>query len=85
MRRLLFLLVAAALIPACGSDSSDSAPAPVSNAAVGTTLDGTSIAQVSGDIWILIITGIVMVPLGLGIFHIAEVYAKKTGLLKRSG
>jgi len=48
-------------------------------------LDGASISQVSGDLWILIITGFIMVPLGLWIFHIAEVYAKKTGLLKRSG
>jgi len=48
-------------------------------------LDGASISHVSGDLWILLVTGTVMVPLGLWIFHIAEVYAKKTGRLKRSG
>lgn len=48
-------------------------------------LDGASIAEVSGDLWILLVTGIIMIPLGLWIFHVAEVYAKKTGRLKRSG
>lgn len=48
-------------------------------------LDGASIAEVTGDLWILLVTGLIMVPLGLWIFNIAEVYAKKTGRLKRSG
>ena len=48
-------------------------------------LDGATISQVSGDLWILLISGCVMVPLGLWVFHVAEVYAKRTGRLKRSG
>ncbi|HVB62716.1 MAG: ABC transporter permease [Ktedonobacteraceae bacterium] len=35
--------------------------------------------------WPLIITGVVSVPLGVFIFHLAERYAKRTGKLKRNG
>lgn len=35
--------------------------------------------------WPLIITGVVSVPLGIFIFHLAERYAKRTGKLKRNG
>lgn len=35
--------------------------------------------------WPLIITGLVSVPLGIFIFHLAERYAKRTGKLKRNG
>jgi ABC-2 type transport system permease protein len=35
--------------------------------------------------WPLIITGIVSIPLGVGIFTLAERYAKRTGKLKRNG
>ncbi len=48
-------------------------------------LDNASIADVQGDLIILTISGVIMVPLGLWIFHVAEVYAKRTGRLKRSG
>ncbi|MBS10367.1 MAG: ABC transporter [Gemmatimonadetes bacterium] len=51
----------------------------------GALLHGATIEQVSEDLWILLGTGAIMIPLGLWIFHIAEVYAKKTGRLKRSG
>jgi ABC-2 type transport system permease protein len=35
--------------------------------------------------WPLIISGVISVPLGLWIFHLAERYAKRTGRLKRNG
>jgi ABC-2 type transport system permease protein len=41
--------------------------------------------EVWENTWPLLITGIVSVPLGLFIFHLAERYAKRTGKLKRSG
>jgi ABC-2 type transport system permease protein len=37
------------------------------------------------DLVILLVIGIVLIPLGLWVFHLGEVYAKKTGKLKRSG
>jgi ABC-2 type transport system permease protein len=42
-------------------------------------------AQVWNDIWPLILTGVISVPVGIYIFGIAERYAKKTGRLKRNG
>ena len=48
-------------------------------------LDNASLAQVQGDILILLVTGAILIPLGLWVFHAAEVYAKRTGRLKRSG
>jgi ABC-2 type transport system permease protein len=38
-----------------------------------------------GDIWPLIISAIVSLPLGLAIFNAGERYAKRTGKLKRNG
>jgi ABC-2 type transport system permease protein len=37
------------------------------------------------DLIVLLIIGIVLIPLGLWVFHLGEIYAKKTGKLKRSG
>lgn len=48
-------------------------------------LDGDSIPMLWDVLWPLIIMGIVLIPLGLFIFRRAEIYCKKTGLLKRSG
>jgi ABC-2 type transport system permease protein len=48
-------------------------------------LDGAGVGAVWGDIWPLIVIGIVAVPLGLEIFRRGEVYAKRHGKLKRSG
>ena len=48
-------------------------------------LDNASLAEVSGDVLVLLVTGIIFIPLGLWVFHVAEVYAKRTGRLKRSG
>jgi ABC-2 type transport system permease protein len=44
-----------------------------------------SIGQLWPDIWPLVICGVVLVPLGQYIFHLAERYAKRTGRLKRNG
>jgi ABC-2 type transport system permease protein len=46
---------------------------------------GKGLGALAGDIWPLIICGIVSVPLGLIIFNQAERYAKRTGKLKRNG
>ncbi|HCR18151.1 MAG TPA: ABC transporter [Candidatus Latescibacteria bacterium] len=48
-------------------------------------LRNASLGDVQFDLILLVIIGIVLIPLGLWIFHLAEVYAKKTGRLKRSG
>ncbi len=46
-------------------------------------LDGAGLAW--GDVWPLLVIGVVSIPLGLWVFGRGEVYAKKTGKLKRSG
>ncbi len=48
-------------------------------------LDGAGPAAVWGDIWPLILIGVVSIPLGLGVFRRGERYAKQHGKLKRSG
>jgi ABC-2 type transport system permease protein len=48
-------------------------------------LDGASVGAVWGDIWPLIVIGIVSVPLGIWVFRRGELHAKKHGKLKRSG
>jgi len=48
-------------------------------------LDGASVSDLWGDIWPLLVIGVVAIPLGFAIFHRGEVYAKRHGLLKRSG
>jgi len=48
-------------------------------------LDGAGLSDLWGDIWPLIVIGIVSVPLGLWTFRRGEHYAKKHGKLKRSG
>ena len=48
-------------------------------------LDGAGVGQVWGDIWPLIVIGVVAIPLGLWVFRRGERYAKKHGKLKRSG
>jgi len=37
------------------------------------------------DLIILLVIGVILVPLGLWVFHLGEIYAKKTGKLKRNG
>ncbi len=48
-------------------------------------LENASIMEVSSDIVILLIIGVILIPFGLWVFNRAEIYAKKTGKLKRSG
>jgi ABC-2 type transport system permease protein len=48
-------------------------------------LDGAGVGAVWGDIWPLLVIGVVAVPLGLEIFRRGEIYAKRHGKLKRSG
>ena len=48
-------------------------------------LENASIAALWSDILILLVIGLFLIPAGLWIFDQAEIYAKKTGKLKRSG
>lgn len=48
-------------------------------------LENASLKDVSSDIVILIVIGVFLIPFGLWVFSRAEIYAKKTGKLKRSG
>ena len=48
-------------------------------------LDGYGVGAVWGDIWPLIVIGVVAIPLGLAIFGVGERHAKRHGKLKRSG
>jgi len=48
-------------------------------------IDGVPLGQLVGDIWPLIVMGIVLIPIGLWAFGRAERYAKRTGKLKRVG
>jgi ABC-2 type transport system permease protein len=48
-------------------------------------LDGGGVGAVWGDIWPLLLLGMVSIPLGLLVFRAGERYAKRHGKLKRSG
>jgi ABC-2 type transport system permease protein len=48
-------------------------------------LEGATPAAVWGDIWPLLVIGVVAIPLGLWVFRRGEQYAKRHGKLKRSG
>jgi ABC-2 type transport system permease protein len=48
-------------------------------------LEGATPADVWGDIWPLLVIGVVAIPLGLWVFRRGEQYAKRHGKLKRSG
>lgn len=48
-------------------------------------LDGASLATVWGDVWPLLVLGVVAIPVGLAVFRAGERYAKRHGKLKRSG
>jgi ABC-2 type transport system permease protein len=48
-------------------------------------LNGEGVAALWGDIWPLIVIGVVAIPLGLFIFGVGERHAKRHGKLKRSG
>jgi ABC-2 type transport system permease protein len=46
---------------------------------------GVGLSHLWGSIWPLLVMGVVFVPMGLFVFHLGELYAKRTGKLKRSG
>jgi ABC-2 type transport system permease protein len=48
-------------------------------------IHGTPITELFADVWPLVIMGVVLIPLGVYVFGIAERYAKRTGKLKRVG
>jgi ABC-2 type transport system permease protein len=48
-------------------------------------IEGTPVSHLVGDIWPLVVMGIVLIPLGMWTFSRAERYAKRTGKLKRVG
>src|SRR4051794_32730397 len=48
-------------------------------------LDGASVSDVWGDIWPMVIIGVISVPLGIWVFRRGELHAKKHGKLKRWG
>jgi ABC-2 type transport system permease protein len=48
-------------------------------------LNGAGVAAVWGDLWPMVVIGVVSVPLGIWVFRRGEIHAKKHGKLKRSG
>ena len=48
-------------------------------------IEGAGVGSLLGDVWPLVVMGIVFIPLGLWLFGRAERYAKRTGKLKRVG
>jgi ABC-2 type transport system permease protein len=48
-------------------------------------IDGIPVSQLTGNVWPLIVMGLVLIPAGLWAFGRAERYAKRTGKLKRVG
>jgi ABC-2 type transport system permease protein len=50
-----------------------------------TVLDGAGVGAVWGDLWPLLLLGVVAIPAGLAVFRAGERYAKRHGSLKRNG
>ena len=48
-------------------------------------LEGKPLGQMRGTLLVLLVVGLMLIPLGLLVFHLAEIYAKRRGKLKRSG
>jgi ABC-2 type transport system permease protein len=48
-------------------------------------LDGAGVMSLWGDIWPLLLIGVIAIPAGLAVFAQGERYAKRHGRLKRSG
>jgi ABC-2 type transport system permease protein len=48
-------------------------------------IDGAQVGDLLGDVWPLVIMGLVLIPAGVWLFGRAERYAKRTGKLKRVG
>lgn len=54
-------------------------------AARATLLDGAHVSQIWPEIRVLLLTGVILIPLGLVVFNWGEKLAMKTGKLKRNG
>lgn len=50
-----------------------------------TQLVGAPLSSVLPELGILLVMGVILIPIGLLIFHQAELWAKRTGKLKRTG
>jgi ABC-2 type transport system permease protein len=48
-------------------------------------IDGAPVTELLHDVWPLLVMGVVLIPLGVYVFGVAERYAKRTGKLKRVG
>jgi ABC-2 type transport system permease protein len=48
-------------------------------------IDGTPVSALVHDIWPLALMGVVLIPVGMWVFGLAERFAKRTGKLKRVG
>ncbi len=48
-------------------------------------IEGAGVGALWGDVWPLIVIGVVSIPLGLAVFRRGEQYAKRHGKLKRAG
>jgi ABC-2 type transport system permease protein len=48
-------------------------------------LDGAGLGSLGGELWPLVVLGVVSIPIGLLVFRAGERYAKRHGKLKRSG
>ena len=48
-------------------------------------IDGVGVGALLGDVWPLLLMGVIFIPFGLWAFERAERYAKRTGKLKRVG
>jgi ABC-2 type transport system permease protein len=51
----------------------------------GGLIRGQSVTELLNNVWPLVIMAVVLIPLGVYVFGIAERYAKRTGKLKRVG
>ncbi|HEU4942387.1 MAG TPA: ABC transporter permease, partial [Gaiellaceae bacterium] len=48
-------------------------------------LRGDGLTSMGDELWPLVLIGAVSIPLGLWVFRVGEIYAKRHGKLKRSG
>jgi ABC-2 type transport system permease protein len=48
-------------------------------------IDGAGVADVAGDLAALVVFAVVLIPLSIVVFGVAERWAKRTGRLKRQG
>ncbi|HSM38905.1 MAG TPA: ABC transporter permease [Candidatus Limnocylindrales bacterium] len=48
-------------------------------------IDGVGMGELLGNVWPLLLSGVILIPAGLWAFGVAERYAKRTGKLKRVG